>query len=408
MKALSRIILGLGVWLALFLSTSAIAPRAARALDSSELLGYFIDELTPYGQWVTLAPYGTAWMPNVAPDFHPYTQGYWVYSDYYGWVWQSSEVYGPIVYHYGRWVFDRGRWFWVPDDTWGPAWVDWRYSNNYVGWAPLPPDVGWGWQQEWRPSVVDYYPPEAYIFVPCEHFAEPEIVHYYVPYHENTVILKETRVITEYRTESGHVVNRGPRREDIERRSGRRIEPQRVEPHAIHDKPLPVATERHTKHPVPARSDNRPPAARENRERAPDTRNEHEHPASAHEDRGHAPEAHAVQREDDHSRDARNNDARKVQEHHEEPARTPEEHRERHEAPPQAHHEQPHAEAGPPQYQRDTSRERRESEEARDHSAPPKDHAAPHEAAPKAPPAPDRDEHASSGKKHPQPTPHGQ
>ncbi len=30
-------------------------------------------------------------------------------------------------------------WCWYPDTVWAPSWVTWRYSNNYCGWAPLPP-----------------------------------------------------------------------------------------------------------------------------------------------------------------------------------------------------------------------------------------------------------------------------
>jgi len=27
----------------------------------------------------------------------------------------------------------------MPDDVWGPAWVEWRYDDEYIGWAPLRP-----------------------------------------------------------------------------------------------------------------------------------------------------------------------------------------------------------------------------------------------------------------------------
>ncbi len=30
-------------------------------------------------------------------------------------------------------------WLWYPDYEWAPAWVEWRYDNNYIGWAPLHP-----------------------------------------------------------------------------------------------------------------------------------------------------------------------------------------------------------------------------------------------------------------------------
>ena len=48
---------------------------------------------------------------------------------------------GWVTFHYGRWAHDqRLGWFWVPGDEWGPAWVDWRRGDDFVGWAPLPPD----------------------------------------------------------------------------------------------------------------------------------------------------------------------------------------------------------------------------------------------------------------------------
>ena len=70
--------------------------------------------------------------------------GHWVYTDEWGWYWVSDDDeddWGWVTYHYGRWAFDRRLgWFWVPGDEWAPAWVDWRYGGDYVGWAPLPPD----------------------------------------------------------------------------------------------------------------------------------------------------------------------------------------------------------------------------------------------------------------------------
>ena len=53
----------------------------------------------------------------------------------------NEDDWGWVVYHYGRWAHDRGLgWFWVPGDEWAPAWVDWRYGGDDIGWAPLPPD----------------------------------------------------------------------------------------------------------------------------------------------------------------------------------------------------------------------------------------------------------------------------
>ncbi|HJL16639.1 MAG TPA: hypothetical protein RMH99_13330 [Sandaracinaceae bacterium LLY-WYZ-13_1] len=49
----------------------------------------------------------------------------------------SYDAIGWAVCHYGEWVvLDDGRWAWVPGTEWAPAWVDWRRSERYVGWAP--------------------------------------------------------------------------------------------------------------------------------------------------------------------------------------------------------------------------------------------------------------------------------
>ena len=40
-----------------------------------------------------------------------------------------------VVYHYGRWAFEPGiGCFWVTGDEWAPAWVNWRYGDDYFGW----------------------------------------------------------------------------------------------------------------------------------------------------------------------------------------------------------------------------------------------------------------------------------
>ena len=105
---------------------------------------YFYDQLEPMGEWVEVDGYGYVWHPNgVDAEWAPYTDGYWSYTDA-GWTWVSYEDWGAICYHYGRWLWleDYG-WCWVPGYEWGPAWVSWRRSDEYVGWAPLPPECNW-------------------------------------------------------------------------------------------------------------------------------------------------------------------------------------------------------------------------------------------------------------------------
>jgi len=100
----------------------------------------FYDQLGSQGNWVQTDDYGYVFQPNVSdPDWAPYTNGHWVYTDQ-GWMWASDEPWGWATYHYGRWAnIDGFGWVWVPGYRWAPAWVSWRYGGGYCGWAPLPP-----------------------------------------------------------------------------------------------------------------------------------------------------------------------------------------------------------------------------------------------------------------------------
>ncbi|MEM8576026.1 MAG: DUF6600 domain-containing protein, partial [Pseudomonadota bacterium] len=101
----------------------------------------FYDALTPFGDWVADERFGYVWYPNaVDQNWRPYAVGNWIYTEQHGWYWDSPEPFAWAVYHYGRWGFDSDYgWYWVPGETWSPAWVEWRYSDDYVGWAPEPP-----------------------------------------------------------------------------------------------------------------------------------------------------------------------------------------------------------------------------------------------------------------------------
>ena len=105
-------------------------------------VSYFYDQLAPHGYWVYHSPYGYVWLPRVDRyGWRPYTFGHWIWTDY-GWMWASRFEWGWIPFHYGRWGWDHTLgWFWVPGTDWAPAWVAWRSSSLYIGWAPLPPDI---------------------------------------------------------------------------------------------------------------------------------------------------------------------------------------------------------------------------------------------------------------------------
>ena len=133
----------LSLALALTALAAPLFPHSASA-EVEVSFDYFQEALSPFGEWIEVADYGLCWRPTgVAEDWTPYSDGYWAYTDA-GWTWVSYDDWGGITYHYGRWVhvLDEG-WVWVPDYIWGPAWVSWRSSDDYVGWAPLPPEARW-------------------------------------------------------------------------------------------------------------------------------------------------------------------------------------------------------------------------------------------------------------------------
>jgi len=90
----------------------------------------------------------------VGSDWAPYQSGRWVWEDWYGWTWVSSDPWGWAPYHYGRWFRnDRFGWCWYPGvfgarHYWSPALVGFFGFGNGVGvgfgfgnigWVPLAP-----------------------------------------------------------------------------------------------------------------------------------------------------------------------------------------------------------------------------------------------------------------------------
>ncbi|MHA3771596.1 DUF6600 domain-containing protein [Verrucomicrobiota bacterium sgz303538] len=175
------------------------APSAAQAADAEVSFDFFNDSLSPYGDWIEVGDYGLCWRPrDVDANWAPYTDGYWSYTDA-GWTWVSYEDFGGVVYHYGRWVSveDEG-WCWVPDYEWGPAWVSWRNNDDYVGWAPLPPEARWEPEVGFSVWVDNSYDigPSHYNFCSVEDFGAPVIREVILPRPRNVVIIQNTVNIT--------------------------------------------------------------------------------------------------------------------------------------------------------------------------------------------------------------------
>src|SRR4029079_1592891 len=117
-----------------------VGPSGRAAVD----IGFFYDDLAPYGNWVERPHRGWCWVPRHTSHRHwrPYQYGHWVLTDY-GWTWVSDEPYGWATYHYGRWYLDPDYgWEWIPGDEWGPAWVSWQGPKDHGGRGPPPPPAG--------------------------------------------------------------------------------------------------------------------------------------------------------------------------------------------------------------------------------------------------------------------------
>ena len=176
---------------------------------------FFYDTLAPYGEWASVADYGYVWHPaDVDEDWTPYSDGYWAYTDA-GWTWVSYEEWGGIPYHYGRWVrlHDYG-WCWVPDYEWGPAWVSWRQSDDYVGWAPLPPEARWRRTTGFGTWVDTEYDigPGSFRFCHSRDFGAPFLLPILLPRARNFGFIEQTVNITNitYRSDRGLAFNGGP------------------------------------------------------------------------------------------------------------------------------------------------------------------------------------------------------
>jgi hypothetical protein len=113
-------------------------------LGSTASSQYLPDTLRAYGgtldhagSWSYQASYGYVWYPTVATGWRPYYNGYWTSVQPYGWTWVGHDPWGWPTHHYGRWGFANSRWFWIPGNRWGAAWVSWIGAPGYVGWSPL-------------------------------------------------------------------------------------------------------------------------------------------------------------------------------------------------------------------------------------------------------------------------------
>jgi hypothetical protein len=189
---------------------SLFFPAPAEAgLDVSVSLSVFFDELSPYGQWVTIGSYGEVWCPRDMPaGWQPYLNGKWCFT-HYGWTWVSFDPWGGDPYHYGTWVFtDDWGWVWVPGTIWAPAWVTWCDDGTYIGWAPVPPTLSVSVAGSAGASV--FLPPRNYVFVPVRSFVGVDARAVRVDPVRNVTLVSHARRFTSFGVSGGIVRTGGP------------------------------------------------------------------------------------------------------------------------------------------------------------------------------------------------------
>jgi hypothetical protein len=195
---------------------------------------YFYDSLQPYGSWIYLTGYGMCWQPTVCARDHewrPYCdRGRWLYSDC-GWYWQSDYSWGWAAFHYGRWFCDDRRgWVWLPNRVWGPAWVAWRESGEYAGWAPLPPVAvfipGRGLRYHNREVGADFdfgLRAERFTFIPTERLADYAPSRYTVAPWQAGRVFSESKALNGVTVENHQLANHGLDPQEVDVRAGVRV-----------------------------------------------------------------------------------------------------------------------------------------------------------------------------------------
>ena len=219
----------------IFASACAFALTVFQSGGADVSVNFFYDNLNG-GNWYQVADYGYVWQPDAAtsPDWRPYTDGYWAYTDV-GWTWVSYEDFGWATYHYGRWVrLEDYGWCWVPGYEWGPAWVSWRTGGNYIGWAPLPPEGRGEIVYEGRPITghvdVEFgIGPAYYNFIDVRFIGEPVLRGHFYDYNQNVVYINNTVNVTNITYNNSVVYNYGPDYAVLSRYSTRPIQRLKLE-----------------------------------------------------------------------------------------------------------------------------------------------------------------------------------
>ncbi len=104
-------------------------------------------------------------------------------------------------------------WIWIPGTVWGPGWVAWRYGAAYIGWAALPPGVGYDEKTGLRWGDVNlldktYLP--YWVFVPGRLLLDQQLSRHALPPSRTGALLRATRDATRFARRNGLIFCDGP------------------------------------------------------------------------------------------------------------------------------------------------------------------------------------------------------
>ncbi|NTW33662.1 MAG: hypothetical protein HGB12_13760, partial [Bacteroidetes bacterium] len=104
-------------------------------------------------------------------------------------------------------------WEWIPGYDWAPAWVYWGQYNNYYGWAPMPPNAGYGYQP----------PMNQWCFVPQQNINQVNIVNNNTTIINNNTTVNNITIINNTNTYNNQIYQSGPKKEDVEKVTGLKV-----------------------------------------------------------------------------------------------------------------------------------------------------------------------------------------
>jgi len=102
-------------------------------------------DLNASGTWYDVPDQGYVWSPSEAsnPGWDPYSEGYWVWTPRYGYIWVSVYSWGYLPYQFGIWNwYDGFGWGWSPggcNPWWGGGGGVWGFTvASMPRWYRLP------------------------------------------------------------------------------------------------------------------------------------------------------------------------------------------------------------------------------------------------------------------------------